>query len=218
VFKINPRSPVISFAFVMFRIFWSLAIFAALVWIPILIYVFIDKGKSTKRTIINKEAEYIPYRKFGKGSKNRFEVYLKRDSTVEIKSVRAICEWLIGCEYVRDQDLFDYPDLWQHPVDFEASRQGDCEDHSLWAWRKLYDLGIEAEFIVGKIQHGDGSWGDHSWVVLTNGSEAHIMETTAKKMDQFFVTASMASGKYLPVYGINTNMQSFVYKQPSKNI
>jgi predicted transglutaminase-like cysteine proteinase len=197
----------------MLRIFWSLAAFAALVWIPIIIYVFIDNDKSTRRAIIQKETTLVPYWKFGKGSQHRFESYLERESQVEVNSVRDICEWLMGCEYVRDQELFDHPDLWQHPVDFEASRQGDCEDHSLWTWRKLHDLGIEAEFVVGKIRHLNGSWGDHSWVALTNGSDAHILETTAKKMDRFFVNASRADSEYRPVYGIDTKLRSFAYEQ-----
>jgi hypothetical protein len=198
----------------MLKIFWSLAAFAALVWIPIIIYVFVGKGKTPEQPTTQKEAALIPYQKFGKGSQSQFESYLERDSGVEVGSVRDICEWLLGCEYVRDQDLFAHADLWQHPIDFETSRQGDCEDHSLWAWRKLHDLGIDAEFVVGKIQLGNGSWGDHSWVVLTNGPDTHILETTAKKMDRFIVSVSKAESKYRPVYGIDTKLRSFAYKPP----
>lgn len=197
----------------MLRIFWSLAAFAGLVWVPIIIYVFFERNYTTRRATIEKIAVDIPYRKFGKGSRYGFEKYLERDSVVEVNSMRDICDWLMGCEYTRDQELFNQPDLWQHPMDFETNRQGDCEDHALWAWRKLHDLGIEAEFVVGKIRQKNGSWGDHSWVVIANGSDTHILETTAKKMDRFFVSGSRPEREYLPVYGINTKLFSYIYKR-----
>lgn len=142
-----------------------------------------------------------------------YDRYLERESTVEIKSVRDMCEWLLGCEYMPDQEFFNQSDLWQHPVDFETTRKGDCEDHSLWAWRKFYDMGIQAEFVVGKIQGKDQTEGDHTWIILKNGSEFHIMETTLKRMEQFFVPSSKANNLYRPIYGMNTKLRSFVYKK-----
>jgi predicted transglutaminase-like cysteine proteinase len=34
----------------------------------------------------------------------------------------------------------------EHPGAFERRRRGDCEDFALWAWRKLAEVGVDAEF------------------------------------------------------------------------
>jgi len=73
-------------------------------------------------------------------------VVLRGQSTVCVNDIAAICEWLADCEYVRDP--VHERDFWQHPKTFEQLRKGDCEDHALWAWRKLTELGIPAEFYV----------------------------------------------------------------------
>src|SRR5690348_3236184 len=65
------------------------------------------------------------------------------------RSVHGLCQRHCGdlrmaadCEYVRDP--VHERDFWQHPKTFEQLRKGDCEDHALWAWRKLTELGISA--------------------------------------------------------------------------
>jgi hypothetical protein len=197
----------------MLKIVFSLAAIAIVTWLPIIIFIFIEKFTQPKRKVFQRKAASIPYHRFGKGSQYNFEWYLGRESTVKVKTLRDVCEWLMGCTYIIDHKMFDHSDLWQHPVDFEAKRKGDCEDHSLWAWRKFHDIGIEAEFVVGKIRKKGGGWGDHTWIVIRNGSDAQIMETTAKQMDRFFVGASRAFKIYHPVYGIDTNLSSFIYRQ-----
>jgi len=80
---------------------------------------------------------------FGAGSHHDFRWYFEGQSTVSVKDMAAICEWLADCEYVRDP--VHERDFWQHPKTFEQLRKGDCEDHALWAWRKLTELGISAD-------------------------------------------------------------------------
>ena len=57
--------------------------------------------------------------------------------------------------------------VWQQPCAFEQSRRGDCEDFALWAWRKLVEMGVDAEFYVGRVMCGDDpvSARQHAWVV-----------------------------------------------------
>jgi hypothetical protein len=45
--------------------------------------------------------------------------------------------FLVGCTYVSDTELFGKRDYWQPPEDFEKRRKGDCEDFALWTWRQL---------------------------------------------------------------------------------
>lgn len=200
----------------MLKIFSFLFTLAIAAWLPIIIFILIEKITPPKRTVVQRRAAPIPYRRFGKGSLSDFGWYLDRESFVEVRSFRDICNWLMGCNYVNDQDLFNHSDLWQHPVDFEATRQGDCEDHSLWAWRKLHELGIGAEFVVGKIAKQNGGWGDHTWIVLRDGSTTQVIETTAKNVDQFFVGVSKARRMYHPVYSVDTNLRSYVYAEKAR--
>jgi hypothetical protein len=198
----------------MLRIFLPLAAFAILLGYPLYIYLFSDQSEKPKGVSSQRRSVNVPYRRFGKGSLSYFDWYLERPSLVEVKSIRDICEWLMGCQYIHDQELFNRPDIWQHPVDFEAQRQGDCEDHTLWAWRKLHDLGLDAEFVVGKLALGDGTWGDHTWIMLNDGLGEHLIETTAKRMDQFMVPPAKARQQYKPYFGMDTKLRSFAYQQP----
>ncbi len=128
-----------------------------------------------------------------------------------VYNVWDICRWLASIEYARDDALFQRADYWQHPSDFETLQKGDCEDHSLWAWRKCWGLGIPAEFIVGKIRTRNGHWMDHSWLTLKVDGQWYVMETTAKRLSRFFIPCESAGRKYRPLYGIDTQLQTYWY-------
>src|SRR5205085_1473130 len=81
-----------------------------------------------------------------------FAWYFEGQSAVTVGSVDDVCEWLLECEYVHDPELFHEPDFWQHPRTFERLRKGDCEDHALWAWRKL----VEPRDRGGAAERNDG--------------------------------------------------------------
>ena len=88
---------------------------------------------------------------FGPGSRCDFSHYFEGESHVPVSSIDDIVKWLTSCEYVTDLALFHEQDVWQHPAAFEQLRRGDCEDFALWAWRKLAEVGVEAEFYVGRV-------------------------------------------------------------------
>src|SRR5262245_59784941 len=92
----------------------------------------------------------IPADRFGLGSTRRFEWYFEGPSALAVQSVEDLCSWLSDCEYVTDAELFQERDFWQHPHTFELIRKGDCEDYALWAWRKLAEMGIDAELVIGR--------------------------------------------------------------------
>jgi hypothetical protein len=94
----------------------------------------------------------IPVSRFGRGSYRPFKWYFEGGSLIPIKTLDEICDWLLGCEYAHDDLLFNEADFWQHPRTFEHLRKGDCEDHAIWAWRKLVELDIEAELVSGDWQ------------------------------------------------------------------
>jgi hypothetical protein len=92
----------------------------------------------------------VPVHRYGLGAKHDFAWYFEGDSGVSAENIGDVCDWLLSCEYVRDPELFHEADFWQHPRTFEQLRRGDCEDHALWAWRKLVELGYDADLVSGR--------------------------------------------------------------------
>ena len=95
-------------------------------------------------------------------------------------ALRACTNALKACQYAEDKTLFDKADFWQHPVDFEQKRQGDCEDFSLWAWRKLCEMGINAEFVTGEERKGGG----HAWVTFELDGQEFLLEAADTPVEQ----------------------------------
>ncbi|MCA9899136.1 MAG: transglutaminase domain-containing protein [Ardenticatenaceae bacterium] len=154
-----------------------------------------------------KEAENVHHTAFGAGSRRPFTDYLNGESRVTVQSLDDICRWLQQCEYVRDSELFGQRDVWQHPGEFETRRQGDCEDHALWAWRKLRELNIPAEFVVGRVQWGDVGDGAHAWVAYEENGRSFILESTHKK--QLIYPLEAIQSRYHPWFGVDTASQTY---------
>ena len=156
----------------------------------------------------------VPLHAYGTGSQHDFAWYFEGESCVEVTSLGEIQDWLLGCEYIRDPELFHEPDFWQHPRTFERLRQGDCEDHALWAWRKLVELGFDAELVSGRIVHTDEAAtrdGGHVWVLFRENSETFVLEATAKSKDRMVRSLNDVRNKYLPSFGVDRTRKRFAY-------
>ena len=159
-----------------------------------------------------REAARVHPTQFGAGSRRPFADYLNGESRVTVQSVADICHWLQQCEYVRDADLFNQKDVWQHPGEFEARQKGDCEDHALWAWRKLKELNISAEFVVGRLEWGDEAIGAgaHAWVTYVENGRAYILESTYKQRPLVYPLDELP-GRYTPWFSVDGTMQTYRY-------
>ena len=137
----------------------------------------------------------VPASAFGPGSQRPFAEYFEGESRVPVGSIDGIVAWLQTCEYVTDLELFHQPDVWLHPGAFERLRRGDCEDFALWAWRKLAEIGIDAEFCVGRVICDDRPEIDRIQLFHDQfGTTAEEMETAA---------AAQIAGLYqIPFLGI----------------
>jgi len=94
---------------------------------------------------------------YGGGSRREFSQYLTGPSRVAVSSLGAIQDWLLDCRYETDETLFAEPDFWQHPTTFEHLRAGDCEDFSLWAWRKLVESSLMSILLRATASRTDSS-------------------------------------------------------------
>ena len=103
-----------------------------------------------------------------------------------------------------DDQLFNEIDFWQHPRTFEHLRKGDCEDHALWAWRKLVELGHRAEFFVGQWLAGGGATHSrHAWVVFECNGEHVLLEATSKDQASMIRPLRDARAEYSPHFSVD---------------
>ena len=147
----------------------------------------------------------VPSSVFGPGSRHPFAEYFEGESRVPVRTVDDIVAWLQSCEYVTDLEMFHQQDFWQHPAAFEQVRRGDCEDFALWAWRKLVEVGIDAEFCVGRVICEDRPELDrqHAWVVYRVDGGEFLFEPAARTPSRMIRPLNEAMGEYVPHFAVN---------------
>jgi hypothetical protein len=149
---------------------------------------------------------------FGLGSVRPFEYYFEGTFVTPISTVDDLCTWLRECVYESDLDQFGEADVWQHPVDFERSRRGDCDDHALWAWRRLIELGYDAQLFAGLAACSESQWEFHIWVVaeLTPGRPL-IVETSAKGPRPMLLPLNASRSQYRPFCSVDRQFHRYCY-------
>ncbi|NJN54134.1 MAG: hypothetical protein HC804_04875 [Anaerolineae bacterium] len=164
------------------------------------------------KPVHHRQPQLVPFRRFGTGSLNEFPWYFERTSTVQPATVDELCQWLQACRYISDHEQFNNRDHWLHPVEFESSRQGDCEDHALWAWRKLVELGLPAEFVVGQAKWTpDQPTEAHAWVTYQQDGRTFLLEATAKS--NLVQPLESTVSRYHPWYSIDQDFQTYQHNR-----
>jgi hypothetical protein len=157
----------------------------------------------------------VPMRNYGLGARHDFSWYFEGESSVAVASIEQLQDWLISCQYVSDSELFREPDFWQHPTTFERLRQGDCEDHALWAWRKLIELGYDATLVSGRSLPWNpadkANQRGHVWVVFEQDGKRFVLEATAKRREGMIRTIGDAAAEYRPEFGVDCRRQRFAF-------
>lgn len=154
----------------------------------------------------------VPHHLFGHGSKHDFSWYLEGESSVKVSNVADIQAWLLKCSYRADEALFKDPDFWQHPGMFEKLRKGDCEDHAIWAWRKLKELGVPARLYTGRVLSPvNGGAGFHAWVVFEQASQKWILETVAFHRQRMLRPFDEARAEYVPHFSVDHALATRIY-------
>ena len=156
----------------------------------------------------------VPLSAFGSGNRHEFGWYFEGESSVTVASLDEVQEWLLACEYVQDETLFHEPDYWQHPHTFEQLRRGDCEDHALWAWRKLVELGYDADLVSGTVLQGSEETverGGHVWVLLHANGERLVFEAVAKAKSRMVRPLAEVRDRYRPEFGVDRRRQRYAF-------
>jgi hypothetical protein len=157
----------------------------------------------------------VPVGKYGAGAKHDFGWYFEGESSVPVKSIDDVQAWLLECAYVHDEALFRERDHWQHPVTFESLRKGDCEDHAIWAWRKLVELGVDADLVCGRILRVDpapeANPSGHAWIVFRADGATYLFETVAKERLEMVRALEEVRAIYRPEYGVDRHRKRFAF-------
>jgi hypothetical protein len=154
----------------------------------------------------------VPPGAFGPGSDRNFADYFAGATSVPVASIDDIVDWLQTCDYETDADQFNERDRWQHPGTFEQAHRGDCEDFALWAWRKLTEIGIEAEFYVGRVLCGQAATArQHAWVVYRVDSIDYLFEPAARGRHRMIRPLSQAANDYVPHFAVNHRLRTSAF-------
>lgn len=107
---------------------------------------------------------------------NSLPWFFDRKLSFEGETISEVAAFLASCRYILDEDQFRRDEWWTHPAEFEELMKGDCEDHALWAWRVLHELGHDVRLMIGSCEGGG-----HAWVQLYTDGKSYILEATAKR-------------------------------------
>ena len=148
---------------------------------------------------------------FGPGARQEFGWYFEGDSAVLVSNLDEILDWLTGCEYASDPHLFQEPDYWQHPRTFEHLRQGDCEDFALWAWRKLLEVGYDADLVFGHCQPLSLADSRHAWIVFRRDGTEYLFEPTMRDRALAVRPLEAVRTEYIPEFGVGPDKRAFSF-------
>jgi len=153
-----------------------------------------------------------PLALYGDGAKRDFDWVFEGDSTAVINTLDELMQWLAECTYDSDARLFQEADFWQHPRTFEHLRRGDCEDYALWAWRKLLEIGIDADLVIGRRVPPGTENSRHAWIVFRGGEGEFVFEPVACR-DRSVAVRPLAAARaeYIPEFGVDRNRQRFFF-------
>lgn len=153
----------------------------------------------------------FPLKLLGPAARYDFDWYFEGESTVPVGSVYELRSWLRGCRYISDAALFHERDYWQHPRTFEQLKRGDCEDFALWAWRKLVELGIDADLVVGRREPPTTPGSGHAWIIFRRDGATYVMEPTNARHESWIRPLDEVRDRYEPHFGITAARERYTF-------
>jgi len=148
---------------------------------------------------------------YGDGARHGFDWVFEGESAVAVASLDDILDWLATCEYETDASLFREADYWQHPHTFEKLRRGDCEDFALWAWRKLVELGIDADLVIGRRVPPGSENSRHAWILFRIGEDEFLFEPIIRDRGASVRLLATVRSEYIPEFGVSRGRNRFLF-------
>ena len=148
---------------------------------------------------------------YGEGARHGFDWVFEGESEVVVASFEDVLAWLADCRYETDTSLFQESDYWQHPRTFEQLRRGDCEDFALWAWRKMVELRMDAELVIGRRVPPGAENSRHAWIVFRDGGDEYVFEPVMRDRGVAVRHVTSVRGEYIPEFGVTRGRQRFYF-------
>jgi hypothetical protein len=152
-----------------------------------------------------------PLAVFGDGARHGFDWVFDGETAVAVSTMDDIVRWLAECRYESDASLFLESDYWQHPHTFEQLRRGDCEDFALWAWRKLIEIGIDADLVIGRRVPPGAENSRHAWILYRDGGEEFLFEPVLCERGEAVRRVSAVRSEYIPEFGVGADRRRFMF-------
>ena len=153
-----------------------------------------------------------PLALLGPRPRRDFDWVFQGESTAGVQTLDELIRWLAECTYDSDARLFQEADFWQHPRTFEHLRRGDCEDYALWAWRKLLEIGVDADLVIGRRVPPGTENSRHAWILFRLRDEEFVFEPVACQDRSVAVRPlAVARGEYIPEFGVNRERRRFFF-------
>ena len=114
-------------------------------------------------------------RKAKLGNTHPWNRYFNKSLSTRPQTLADIETFLLKCKYLSDRKTRSQKDFWEPPDIFEKRKTGDCEDHAIWAWRHLHDLGYKTRLVLGTCNGGG-----HAWVLIFRNGRAYLLEAAQK--------------------------------------
>src|SRR4029453_2399992 len=82
-----------------------------------------------------------------------------------------------------------------------------------WAWRKLREIGVDAEFVVGRVVCGreEESERRHAWVVYRVNGTAFLFEPAARSRERMIQLLGEEMRGYMPHFPFNHQLTTCAF-------
>ena len=155
------------------------------------------------------EVSFHP-RLMGNRCLKNIDEYFHGESKVSANTLNEIEDWLSGCGYQERLNVEGLSDSWLHPLEFENRRGGHCVDFALWCWRKLCELDIKAELMIGE-RYRDGAYRQHGWVIFTDQGKEYLFEPLPITGQLMISELDEIKERYTPWLSISGDLKYFLF-------
>lgn len=148
---------------------------------------------------------------YGEGARHGFDWVFEGGSEIPVSCFDDVVDWLGACHYETDSNLFREADYWQHPYTFEQLRRGDCEDFALWAWRKLVELGIDADLVIGRRVPPGSENSRHAWILYRDAGDEFLFEPVFRDRALAIRRVADVRADYIPEFGVSSSRRRYYF-------
>jgi hypothetical protein len=90
-------------------------------------------------------------------------------------------------------------------------RRGDCEDFALWTWRKLVELGVDADLVIGRRVPPGSENSRHAWILFRDAEDEFLFEPIVRDRPEAIRRLATVRSEYIPEFGVARDRSRFLF-------